>query len=204
MATSHPFSPAHLKAGLTEVGAAVRRPEQLARRWQQRGEDAPPAAVFAVLLVNAAIGVAVYGLTMQMHRGPAGMLDGALYTPLAAGFAWCIAFPALYIIRRLLGSQVNFSSTALAAVITVSFGASAMLASVPINWFFTVALPWTEVRWLVNAVVFAGVGFCMSDVFLRVMRELEPDRSHFFAYLWLALLSLIGVEFFYLFDVFNF
>jgi hypothetical protein len=195
---------AQIKDALIEVGTAVRRPEQLARRWQARGEDAPPAAVFAVLLVNATIGVAVYGLTMQMHRGPVGMLDGALLTPLAAGFAWCIAFPALYIIRRLLGSQIDFSSTALAAIITVSFGASAMLASVPINWFFTLALPFTGMRWLVNVVVFAGVSFCMSDVFLRVMRELEPDRSHFFAYLWLGLLSLIGVEFFYLFDILNF
>jgi hypothetical protein len=193
-----------LKDTLIEVGTAVRRPEQLARRWQQRGEDAPPVAVFAVLLINATVGVAIYGLTMQMHRGPGGMVDGALLTPLAAGLAWCIAFPALYIIRRLLGSKIDFSSTALAAIITVSFGASAMLASVPINWFFTLTLPWTEVRWLVNIVVFAGVSFCMSDVFLRVMRELEPDRSHFFAYLWLALLGVIGAELFYLFDIFNF
>jgi hypothetical protein len=194
----------HLKDTLIEIGTAVRRPEQLARRWQERGADALPKTVFAVLLVNATIGVAAYGLTMQMHLGGEGMLDGALFTPLAAGLAWCIAFPALYIIRRLMGSQVDFSSTALAAIITVSFGASAMLASVPINWFFTLALPWAGVRWLVNIVVFIGVSFCMSDVFLRVMRELEPDRSHFFAYLWLALLGVIGTELFFIFGIFNF
>lgn len=193
-----------LKTALVEVGNAVRRPEQLAKRWQAQGEDAPPAAVFLVLLANAVVGVAAYGLTMQMHSGPFGMVSGAFFTPLAAGLAWCIAFPALYIIRRILGSRINFTSTALAATVTVSFGASALLASVPINWFFTLALPWTTVRLLVNVVVFSGVGFCMADVFLRVMRELEPDRSHFFAYLWLGLLGVIGVELFYLFGIFNF
>ncbi|QDG52413.1 hypothetical protein FIV42_17190 [Persicimonas caeni] len=193
-----------LKSALVEVGTAVRRPEQLAKRWQEQTDDAPPAAVFGVLLLNAVVGVAAYGLTMQMHRGPEGMVSGAFYTPLAAGLAWCIAFPALYIIRRILGSKINFTSTALAASITVSFGASALLASVPINWFFTLALPWSSVRWLVNVVVFSGVGFCMADVFLRVMRELEPRKSHFFAYLWLALLGVIGAELFYLFGIFNF
>ncbi len=195
---------AHFKDALVEVGTAIRRPEQLARRWQEHGQDTPPSAVFLVLLANAVVGVAAYGLTMQMHRGPDGMLAGAFFTPLAAGLAWCIAFPALYIIRRIMGSRVNFSSTALAATITVSFGSSALLASVPVNWFFTLALPWSTVRWLVNVVVFSGVGFCMADVFLRVMRELEPDRTHFFSYLWLALLGVIGVELFYLFGIFNF
>lgn len=193
-----------IKSALIEVGTAIRRPEQLARRWQRQGDDAPTPAIFIVFLTVAALGVAAYGLTMQMHHGPQGMLRGAFYTPLAAGAAWCVAFPALYIIGRLLGSRLSFSSTALAAVITISFGASAMLASVPINWFFTLALPWAATRWLVNAVVFAGVSFCMSDVFLRVMRELEPERTHFFAYLWLALLSVIGAELFYLFDIFDF
>ncbi len=193
-----------LTQALVEVGAAVRRPEQLASRWQERGDDAPPAAVFAVLLVNAALGVAAYGLTMQIHRGTAGMLHGAFFTPLAAGLAWCIAFPALYIIGRLLGSKLSFSTTALAASITVSFGASAMLASVPIDWFFTLALPWTLTRWVASAIVFAGVGFCMANVFVRVMRALEPERSHLFTYLWLALLGVIGLELFDLFHIFNF
>lgn len=193
-----------LNESISEVGAAVRRPEQLARRWQQRAEDAPSPLVFAVLLVNAVLGTAVYGLTMQMHRGPEDMLEGAFFTPLAAGLAWCIAFPALYIFKRLLGSRLDFSSTALAATITVSFGASAMLASVPVNWFFSLALPWAFTRAAVNIVVFAGVGFCMADVFLRVMRALEPKKGHFFAYVWLGLLSVIGMELFWLFGIFNF
>ena len=196
---------ATLKRSLAEVGQAVRRPEDLAKRWRQRtAESGPPAAVIAVLLANAALGLGVYGLSMKMHEGPESMLFGAFYTPLAAGLAWCIAFPALYIIKRLLGSELDFSTTLFAATVTVSFGASAMLASVPVNWFFSLTLPWAATRLVVNLVVFAGVGFCMSDVFLRVMRHLEPDTGHKFAFLWLGLLSIIGAELFVLFGVFAF
>jgi hypothetical protein len=195
---------AQIRSSISDVGGAVRRPEALAARFKETPGEAPPPALFVVLMANAALGLAAYGLTMQMHRGPEGMLEGALLAPTAAGLAWVIAFPALYIINRLLGSELNFSTTALAASITVSFGASAMLASVPINWFFTLALPFEFARLAVNLIVFAGVGVCMSDVFIRVMNRLEPGRSHGFAFMWLALLATIGAELFLLFGVFNF
>lgn len=187
-----------------EIGMAVRRPEELAERWKAGGDDAPTAWIFPVLLGAAALGTAAYGLTMKMHLGTIGMLEGAFFTPLAAGLAWMVSFPALFIIKRILGSELEFSTTALAATITVSFGATAMLASVPINWFFTLALPFTAARILVNLTVFGGVGLCMIDVFLRVMRRIEPDKTQFFACMWLGLICVIGMELYAIFNVFSF
>lgn len=192
-----------LGRSLREVGAALRRPEDLALRWRDRGTDAPSSLIFPVLLANAAVGVTVYGLTMHMHLGFASMLRGGALAPLAAGAAWSLALPALYILGSHLGSRLDFSTTLLAAGITVSFGALAMLASVPVNWFFSLALPYTEVRLAVNLLVFSGVGVCMSDVFIRVMQALEPDRSPVFAYAWLGLLSIIGAELFWLLGLFE-
>ena len=160
--------------------------------------------MFWVLLLNAVLGIAAYGLTMRLHEGARGMLSGALHAPIAAGTAWMLALPALYIINSALGSRLDLSTTLLAALATVSFGAMAMLASVPINWFFGVAVPLNSVRLLVNAVIFMGVGVCMADVFIRVMRALEPERSTKFAYLWLGLVGVIGGELFKLFGVFEF
>ncbi|MGM0556026.1 MAG: hypothetical protein ACQEVA_06590 [Myxococcota bacterium] len=187
-----------------EIGKAVRRPEELAERWKAAGDDSPTAWVFPVLLAAAALGTAAYGITMKMHMGVDGMLEGAFFTPLAAGLAWIVSFPALFIIKRILGSDLDFSTTALAATITVSFGATAMLASVPINWFFTLALPYTPARLLVNAAVFGGVGICMVDVFLRVMRRIEPEKTQLFACLWLGLVVVIGMELYAIFNVSSF
>jgi hypothetical protein len=192
---------------IREVGRAVRRPEELACRWQRRRKEvskAPPKAVFAVLLANAVLGTAVYGMVMHMHRGAVGMGQGALLFPTAAGLAWTLAFPALFIIHTALGSRLDFTTTALAALVTVSFGAAAMLASVPIVWFFGLALPYVPVRWAVHLVVFAGVGICMCDVFLRVLRALEPERVPVFGFIWLALLSSLGTQLFGLFGLFRF
>jgi hypothetical protein len=130
------------------------------------------------------------------------MLIGAIRAPLAAGLAWTIALPALYIVGGTLGSRINASTTLLAASVTVAFGATAMLAGVPIAWFFAIAVDEPVVRLAVHVVSFAGVGICMSDVFLRIMGTLEPDVGTVFRYAWLALLSVIGLELFILFDVF--
>ncbi len=196
-----------LRQSIREVGLAIRRPESLARRWRDRREDgveSPPNAVFFVLLFNAAFGAAAYGMIMHMHRGLSGMGEGALYFPLAAGLAWTLAFPALYIINSILGSRLDFTTTTLAASITVSFGAAAMLASIPITWFFSLSLPYTFIHWAVNLVVFAGVSFWMSDVFLRVMKTLEPTRSRAYPFIWLVLLTALGAQLFWLLGLFQF
>jgi hypothetical protein len=185
-----------------EVGFALRRPEEFSRRWQDRPDDPQRAALAAVLVVNAVAGLAAYGLTMGLHGGPSAMLASAAKAPLACGLAWAIGLPALHILNGAFGSKLAPATTFLAALTTVSFGALAMLASVPINWFFALALPMPAVRMLVNVAVFAGVGIAMADTFLRILRALEPERSRAFAFVWLCLVGVIGVELMSLFDLF--
>jgi uncharacterized protein (DUF697 family) len=114
-----------------------------------------------------------------------------------------VALPALYIVNGSLGSELDWPTTALAALTTVAFGSMAMLASVPIRWFFGLALDYPPVHAIVNAVIFAGVGTCMLDVFLRVMKALEPGRGRLYAAVWLALVAVIGAELMVLFSVFG-
>lgn len=194
-----------LRRGIVEIGLALRRPEQLAVRWRDRrqpGADAPTRLVFPILLANAVVVIAAYGLTMGLHLGAGGMIAAAAKAPFAAGLAWAVALPALYIINSSLGSKLDASTTVLAALATVSFGALAMLASVPVNWFFTLALPYSAVRLAVNGLVFSAVAVCMVDVFLRVMKALEPERSRAFAVVWLLLVGVIGAELMALVDLF--
>lgn len=123
--------------------------------------------------------------------------------PLAAGTAWLIALPTLYIYNRALDSRLSLQATILAASVTVCFGAWAMLASVSITWFFSLALPYTFVRLLINLIVFTGVGICMIDVFLRVLQVLEPGRSPIYGAAWIGLVAVIGMELFSIFGVFD-
>jgi hypothetical protein len=159
---------------------------------------------FPVLLGNAVLGIAAYGLVMRLHEGWAGMLAGALKASVAAGLAWTLALPALYILNSALGSRLDASTTLLAALTTVSFGALALLASIPITWFFGLALPYGWARLAVNLLVFAGVGVCMADVFLRTLRALEPEHSRAYGFVWLVLVGVIGAELMALFSLFHF
>lgn len=196
-----------LYTGFIEVGRAIRRPEALAERWRDRRlipEDAPTPAVFVALTLTAILGLAAYGLTMGMHHGATGMLLSAAKAPLAAGAAWSIALPSLYIVKQKLGSELDATTTALAALITCSFGALAMLAGVPVSWFFTVAIDSSVVRYLVNFVIFAGVGVAMIDVFFRVMKHIAPDESRFSAFVWLSLVGTLGTELMILLQLFDF
>jgi hypothetical protein len=70
----------------------------------------------------------------------------------------------------------------------------AMLASVPISWFFNVTFDDALIHRVAHAVIFSGVAVCMADVFLRVMRALEPTRSRLFPFIWLVLVAVIGGE----------
>jgi len=85
-----------------------------------------------------------------------------------------------------------------------------MIASIPITWFFTVALnalPFLESAHpyilVVNLIVFTGVGVSMIDVFQRVIARLEPQRGTAPA-IWLLLVAAIGSELMYFFDLFSF
>ena len=193
-----------LHSGIREVGAALRRPEEFVLRFRDSDDKARKSvALFPILFANAVLGLAAYGLTMGLSGGAEGMLRAAVRAPIAAGAGWTIALPALYIINTVLGSRLDARTTTLAALTTVSFGSLAMLASVPINWFFGITLPHEATRLIVNLVVFAGVSVSMVDVFLRIMKALEPTRSRLFALVWLGLVAVIGGELMILLKVFS-
>lgn len=73
-------------------------------------------------------------------------------------WVWGIPLPALYILNSLNGSRLRASSTLLAAMVTTSWGGLAMVASIPINWFLTLAVPHPGFVLAVNLVVFAEPG----------------------------------------------
>jgi hypothetical protein len=190
-----------VRAGLAHVGQALREPEEFAIRWHQEG--APYAWwVFAALGLTAIAGTLTYGLTLGILGGPGRMLVSALACTAAAGIAWAVPLPALYILNSLTGSRLRASTTLLAALVTTSWGGLALLASVPINWFFTAAIPVGWFVLLVNLVVFAGVGASMVDVFCRVVERLEPARGRRPGW-WLALVGALGGELFYAFGLFD-
>jgi len=202
-----------LRASTAQVGVALREPEAFALHWQREG--APyPAGVFVALALTAILGTTTYGMIMGLLAGPQRMLAGGLSCTLAAGTAWGLALPTLYVLNSISGSRLRASTTFLAALVTTSWGGLAMIASIPIGWFFTAALP-EEVRLfavhfsraaavlVIHLVVFTGVGISMCDVFRRVMQSLEPERGSWPAW-WLMLVGAIGGELFYQFDLFQF
>jgi hypothetical protein len=141
------------------------------------------------------------------------MLRKAALLTLAAGLSWVIPLPALYILNSLAGSRLRASTTLLAALVTTSWGGLALVASVPINWFFSVAVPTlpnelvgaAAIRWIVSAVnvaVFLGVGVAMSDVFCRVVERLEPLRGKQPGWV-LLLVGAIGLQLSYVFGLFQ-
>lgn len=202
-----------LRAGVSHVGVALREPELFAVRWHREG--APYSwGVFVALALTAILGTTTYGMIMGLLAGPGQMFAGGLSCTLAAGIAWGLPLPALYILHSIAGSRLRASTTFLAALVTTSWGGLAMIASIPIAWFFTAALP-EEMRLfalhfsrpvavlIVHLVVFTGVGIAMCDVFRRVMQALEPGRGYWPAW-WLVLVGAIGAELFYQFDLFQF
>src|SRR6059058_37013 len=110
----------------------------------------------------------------------------ALACTAAAGIAWAVPLPALYILNSLSGSRLRASTTFLAALVTTSWGGLALLAAIPVAWFFTVALPYAPAVLAIHLLVFAAVGVAMVDVFSRVIASLEPQRGRAPA-VWLVL-----------------
>jgi hypothetical protein len=190
------------RSAIGHVGMALREPEAFAAAWQN-DERRYPSFVWLGLIATAVLGTTAYGMSMGLLGGVGRIVECGLLCTLAAGLAWAIPLPALYIINSLSGSRLPVGSTVLAALVTTSWGGLAMLASIPINWFFTVAIPFAPFIFLVNVVVFAGVGISMMDVFGRVMEKLEPQRGRT-PVVWLILVGAIGAELFYFFDLFQF
>lgn len=56
----------------------------------------------------------------------------------------------------------------------------------------------------INVVIFTGVGFCMHDVFWRVGDTLFDHGPGAYGFVWLVLHTVIGIELFVAFGVFEF
>ena len=191
-----------LRDGLRQVHTALRQPEVFALDWH-RGQSPASAWTCAALLATAVLGTAAYGMTMGLGGGAPRVLRSGLGLVVAAGLAWGIPLPGLYVLNSLSGSRLSAATTLLSALVTVSWGALAMVASIPIHWFLASA--WPEPRFVlaVNLTVFAGVGIAMVDVFGRVLRALEPGRGRGPSWL-LVPVALIGTELFHAFGLFRF
>lgn len=190
-----------LRLALAQVGEALREPEAFALRWHREGSPYD-AWVFAALALTAIVGTTAYGLIMGLLDGPHIMLVSGIRCTAAAGLAWSLPLPALYVLNSIAGSRLRPSTTFLAALVTTSWGGLAMLAAIPVSWFFSVALPFAPVVLAVHLAVFAVVGVAMIDVFRRVMAALEPERGQKPAW-WLLLVGAIGGELFYAFGLFD-
>lgn len=198
-----------LRASVSQVGLALREPELFANQWREESQTVPLAALVA-LGCTAVLGTVSYGMTMGMLGGAGDVVYRAVLLTVAAGLAWAIPLPTLYVFNSLSGSRLPISTTLLAVLVTTSWGGLAMIASMPINWFFNISLPVILpsefVGWgllAVNLIVFTGVGVSMTDIFGRVMERLEPQRGR--RPLWcLGLVALIGSELFYALGLFDF
>jgi hypothetical protein len=191
-----------LRESLRHISQALHDPEAFAVRWHDQGSPYH-WSVFLALMLTAILGTTTYGLTMGLLVGPQRMLECSLYFTIAAGIAWGLPLPALYILNSLTGSRLRASTTLLAVLVTTSWGGLAMIASITISWFFSAAVPDPAVVLVVHVVVFAGVGVAMADVFTRVMAKLEPVRGR--APSWvLGLVAVLGLEMFYAFQLFDF
>jgi hypothetical protein len=192
-----------LRRNLASIHEALRQPEDFAVRWHVEGNPYS-WGVFAALALTAIVGTTTYGLILGLTGGPKEMFRcGGAFT-LAAGIAWSVPLPALYILNSLAGSRLRASTTFLAALVTTSWGGLALIAAIPVAWFFTVALPQkVAILLVVHLAVFASVGVAMADVFSRVMERLEPHRGRRPAW-WLLLVGVLGGELFHALGLFDF
>ncbi len=191
-----------LRQNLSFVHEALRQPEDFALRWHREGQPYS-WSVFAALALTAIAGTTIYGLILGLSGGLTEMFRcGGAFTA-AAGIAWSLPLPALYILNSLTGSRLRASTTFLAALVTTSWGGLALLASIPIAWFFTAAVSNIPVLLAVHLAVYTVVGVAMADVFSRVMERLEPQRGRQPAW-WLLLVGVIGAELFHALGLFRF
>jgi hypothetical protein len=190
-----------LRRNLAAVVEALHTPEAFAVRWHLEGTPYS-WGVFAALALTAIAGTTAYGLILGLGGGADEMFRcGGAFT-LAAGIAWALPLPALYVLNSLTGSRLRASTTFLAALVSTSWGGLALLAAIPVAWFFSVAVTPRAVLLAVHVAVFAAVGVAMADVFSRVMERLEPHRGRRPAW-WLLLVGVIGGELFYALGLFN-
>ena len=183
---------------LSLVIDALREPEAFAVRW---GEAEAPVWLYGALAGTAAFGVGTYGAMLHAWRGGFTSLQYGFGAAIAAGLGWSAAIPSLVVLGGLLGSRLAPRTVVMASLVAVSFGGLAMLASVPVLWFFELVTGHAAGRCFAMLASAAGVGLCMVDVFTRCMRALEGFR--FFHWLWVGLFGAVSLEMFILFGLHN-
>src|SRR5262245_60894576 len=99
-----------LRHSLRQVGEALHEPEAFVLRWHRDGA-CYGAAVFAALMLTAIAGTTAYGMIMGLIDGPGQMFLGGLRCTTAAGLAWGLSLPALYILNSFAGSRLRASTT---------------------------------------------------------------------------------------------
>src|SRR5437762_164947 len=115
-----------LRASAAQVGVALKEPEAFALHWHREGTPYP-FSVFAALALTAILGTTTYGMIMGLLGGPEKMFAGGFYCTLAAGCAWVLTLPTLYILNSLAGSRLRASTTFLGALVAMSWGGLAMI-----------------------------------------------------------------------------
>ena len=93
-----------VRASLAHVGQALREPEDFTLAWHRQAVDYRPE-VWLALMLTAIAGTVSYGMTMGIGLGARAIAEKATLLTLAAGLAWAIPLPALYILGSLAGSR---------------------------------------------------------------------------------------------------
>jgi hypothetical protein len=147
-----------------------------------------------VLAGLAVTGAFAYGAVAHAGPGLSGAAHGALAAVAAAAGAVVLAFPALHIFGTILGARIGLRRLCLLVGHAAGFGGAALLAGVPVVWFFGLALPDSHLRELVTLAVPLLAGLGTASVFLSVVRAADPDRSLVFDASWLLLCAVLTAE----------
>lgn len=192
--------PSAIDGGFRALGWAVRHPEDLAVRWRDRvlGAARSPPGIFAALFALAAGGIAAHAVALGLHLAPQAMLISAAHAVLALALPWLATIPALYILNTWLGSNLDRSTTVLAALLPLGLGAGVLFTLAPVTAFLTLALPYPAACVLWNGVALALAALAAIHVLGRVMCALEPDRLRHVPVAWVNLVLILTAELLFL------
>ena len=151
-----------------------------------------PWWVWIALVLTAIVGTTTYGMTMGILGGVERILLAGLSCTLAAGLAWGIPLPALYILNSMSGSRLSdqFDSARGAGHDKLGRPGDDRVDPYQLVLHRRRAIraihPCSE-----PGCVCRRPAMAMIDVFGRVMQKLEPARGRLPA-MWLILVAAIG------------
>lgn len=170
---------------------ALRAPDALVAEAASPRER---AAATSALVVSAALGLALLGVSGLPRDGAIRAGWAALMTPASILAAFALVLPALLVFGTALGARLSWTATALAAGVGASVFGTTALAVAPILWFFAEVVPSAGWGGIVETCVLV-LGFCAgARAFWRAVRHCDPNRSRVFDAAWLALLALVTAE----------